>query len=144
MNDKLYNALVKKTNKWADGIINAEPGTDRRALIFSTAFAIAFWMEEQFKSNNMEEKKYKEVPVDEAIKQLDELFSIKNFEKTEGESYRDEREYFIHESEIKKVDAMTKLFEFFQGKVVVDEHEDLMCEVPVQNCPEGYMVFKLV
>ena len=91
----------------------------------------------------MEGKIYKEVPVDEAIKQLDELFNIKNFEETEGKSYRKEREYFIHESELNKVDAMTKLFEFFQGKVVVEEHEDLMCEITAQDCPEGYTVFKL-
>lgn len=92
----------------------------------------------------MEEKKYKETPVDVAIKELDEIFNIKNFEKTEGQSYRSEREYYICESEVKKVDGMTKLFEYFQNRVVVDEHEDLMCEVPVQDCPEGYMVFKLV
>ncbi len=143
MDEKLYSALVEKTNEWADGVNNAEPGTDRRALIFSTAFVIGFWMDRYFKSNNMKGKKYKEVPVEEAMKQLDETFNIKNFEKTEGQSYRIEREYYIHESDFKQVDAMTKLFEFFQGVVVVDEHEDLLCEIPIQDCPEGYMMFRL-
>lgn len=92
----------------------------------------------------MEEKKYKETPIDVAIKELDETFNIKNFEKKEGQSYRNEREYYISESEVKKVDGMTKLFEYFQNRIVVDEHKDLMCEVPVQDCPEGYMVFRLV
>ena len=91
----------------------------------------------------MEEKKYKEIPVEEAIKSLDELFNIKNFEPTEGKSYRTGYQYFIHDSEMKQVDAMTKLFEFFQGTIVVNDTEDMLCEMPVQNCPEGYMMFQL-
>ena len=100
----------------------------------------------------MEEKKYKEVPVEEAIKQLDELFNIKNFEKTEGESYRvDVYEYHIHTSEMKMVDILTKLFEFFNGRIVMDGEKDMLCEITYPK-PEDeaskekidYVIFKLV
>lgn len=91
----------------------------------------------------MEEKDYKKISVEDIIKELDEMFNIKNFEQTDGQSYRIGREYHIHESEVKRIDTISKLLDSVQGKVIVEGEKTIICEIIMQNVPEGYTLVKL-
>lgn len=79
------------------------------------------------------EKNYKEIRLDEAVKSLDEFFGSEN--RTE------ENVYTIPTEVMPKVDVMTKLFEFFNGVIVVDGDKDILCEIT--NTDENNTVFEL-
>jgi hypothetical protein len=79
------------------------------------------------------EKNYKEIRLDEAVKSLDEFFGSEN--RTE------ENVYTIPTEVMPKVDVMTKLFEFFNGVIVVNGDKDILCEIT--NTDENNTVFEL-
>lgn len=78
-------------------------------------------------------KNYKEIRLDEAVKSLDEFFGSEN--RTE------ENVYTIPTEVMPKVDVMTKLFEFFNGVIVVNGDKDILCEIT--NTDENNTVFEL-